>query len=66
MDKTHFERPFVGGSVAAKIVNPDLAAERRGLFDKEEMIRQFLDEEILELIKLYADDLIKHPELRWD
>lgn len=44
LSKTHFKRPFVGGSVAEKIVNPDLAEERRNLFDKEEMIRILIDE----------------------
>jgi hypothetical protein len=47
LSKTHFKKPYAGGSVAEKRVNPDLQEERRNLFDKDEMIRMFLDEEIL-------------------
>lgn len=30
------------------------------------MIKLFLDEDILQAIDRYADDLRNHPELRWD
>jgi len=63
LSKTHFKRPFVGGSITEKIVNPDLAEERRNLFNKEEMMRTLLDESIINDMKLYADCLTKHPQL---
>lgn len=44
---THFKRPYVGGSISERIVNPDLLEERRNLFDKEEMLRTLIDKEIL-------------------
>jgi hypothetical protein len=59
--KTHFKRPYVGGSISERIVNPDLLEERRNSFDKEEMLRLFIDKEILQELDYYADDILKYP-----
>jgi alkylation response protein AidB-like acyl-CoA dehydrogenase len=63
---THFKRPYVGGSITERIVNPDLQEERRNLFDKEEMVRLFIDEQLLQEQDYYADDILKYPQLQWD
>jgi hypothetical protein len=60
---THFKRPFVGGSITERIVNPDLQEERRNLFDKEEMVRLLIDEQLLQEQDYYADDILKYPQL---
>jgi len=61
LKNTHFKRPYAGGSMTERIVNPDLQEERRNLFDKEEMVRLLIDEQLLKEQDYYADDILKYP-----